>query len=156
MKNCTIPKDVIEFLAHKITSNIRELEGALKRLVAHSQLVGRPVNLESAHDVLHDLLRVNSRRITIDAIQKKVAEYFNIRLSDMSSPRRARAVARPRQIAMYISKQLTSKSLPDIGRTFGGRDHTTVMHAVNRIEELSIDDSLLAGDIELLKRTLDS
>jgi chromosomal replication initiator protein len=156
LKNCTIPKDVIEFLAHKITSNIRELEGALKRLVAHSQLVGRPVNLESAHDVLHDLLRVNSRRITIDAIQKKVAEYFNIRLSDMSSPRRARAVARPRQIAMYLSKQLTSKSLPDIGRTFGGRDHTTVMHAVNRIEELSIEDSLLADDIELLKRTLDS
>ena len=156
LKNCTIPKAVIEFLAHKITSNIRELEGALKRLVAHSQLVGRPVTLESAHDVLHDLLRVNSRRITIDAIQKKVAEYFNIRLSDMSSPRRARAVARPRQIAMYLSKQLTSKSLPDIGRTFGGRDHTTVMHAVNRIEELSLEDSLLADDIELLKRTLDS
>ena len=156
LKNCTIPKAVIEFLAHKITSNIRELEGALKRLVAHSQLVGRPVTLESANDVLHDLLRVNSRRITIDAIQKKVAEYFNIRLSDMSSPRRARAVARPRQIAMYLSKQLTSKSLPDIGRTFGGRDHTTVMHAVNRIEELSIEDSLLADDIELLKRTLDS
>ena len=87
---------------------------------------------------------------------QKVAEYFNIRLSDMSSPRRARAVARPRQIAMYLSKQLTSKSLPDIGRTFGGRDHTTVMHAVNRIEELSIEDSLLADDIELLKRTLDS
>ena len=156
LKNCTIPKNVIEFLAHKITSNIRELEGALKRLVAHSQLVGRPVSLESAHDVLHDLLRVNNRRVTIEVIQKKVAEYFNIRLSDMSSPRRARAVARPRQIAMYLSKQLTSKSLPEIGRTFGGRDHTTVMHAVNRIEELTIDDSLLADDLELLKRTLDS
>ena len=151
-----IPKNVIEFLAHKITSNIRELEGALKRLVAHSQLVGRPVSLESAQDVLHDLLRANNRKVTIEEIQKKVAEYFNIRLSDMSSPRRARAVARPRQIAMYLSKQLTSKSLPEIGRTFGGRDHTTVMHAVNRIDELSIEDSLLSDDIELLKRTLDS
>ena len=156
LKNCSIPKNVIEFLAHKITSNIRELEGALKRLVAHSQLVGRPVSLESAQDVLHDLLRANNRKVTIEEIQKKVAEYFNIRLSDMSSPRRARAVARPRQIAMYLSKQLTSKSLPEIGRTFGGRDHTTVMHAVNRIDELSIEDSLLSDDIELLKRTLDS
>ena len=149
-------KNVIEFLAHKITSNIRELEGALKRLVAHSQLVGRPVSLESAQDVLHDLLRANNRKVTIEEIQKKVAEYFNIRLSDMSSPRRARAVARPRQIAMYLSKQLTSKSLPEIGRTFGGRDHTTVMHAVSRIDELSIEDSSLSDDIELLKRTLDS
>jgi len=102
------------------------------------------------------LLRANNRKVTIEEIQKKVAEYFNIRLSDMSSPRRARAVARPRQIAMYLSKQLTSKSLPEIGRTFGGRDHTTVMHAVNRIDELSIEDSLLSDDIELLKRTLDS
>ena len=156
LKNSPIPKNVIEFLAHKITSNIRELEGALKRLVAHSQLVGRPVSLESAQDVLHDLLRANNRKVTIEEIQKKVAEYFSIRLSDMSSPRRARAVARPRQIAMYLSKQLTSKSLPEIGRTFGGRDHTTVMHAVNRIDELSIEDSLLSDDIELLKRTLDS
>ena len=102
------------------------------------------------------MLRANNRKVTIEEIQKKVAEYFSIRLSDMSSPRRARAVARPRQIAMYLSKQLTSKSLPEIGRTFGGRDHTTVMHAVNRIDELSIEDSLLSDDIELLKRTLDS
>ena len=116
----------------------------------------RPVSLESAQDVLHDLLRANNRKVTIEEIQKKVADYFSIRLSDMSSPRRARAVARPRQIAMYLSKQLTSKSLPEIGRTFGGRDHTTVMHAVNRIDELSIEDSLLSDDIELLKRTLDS
>ena len=102
------------------------------------------------------MLRANNRKVTIEEIQKKVEEYFNIRLSDMSSPRRARAVARPRQIAMYLSKQLTSKSLPEIGRTFGGRDHTTVMHAVSRIDELSIEDSLLSDDIELLKRTLDS
>jgi len=156
IKNCIVPKNVIEFLAHKIVSNVRELEGALKRLVAHSQLVGRPVSLDSAHDVLHDLLRANNRRVTIEEIQKKVAEYFNIRLSDMSSPRRARAVARPRQIAMYLAKQLTSRSLPEIGRTFGGRDHTTVMHAVSRIEALKLEDNIIADDLELLKRNLES
>jgi len=156
LKNCIVPKNVIEFLAHKITSNVRELEGALKRLVAHSQLVGRPVSIESAQDVLHDLLRANNRRITIEEIQKKVAEHFNIRLSDMSSPRRARAVARPRQIAMYLAKQLTSRSLPEIGRTFGGRDHTTVMHAVSRIESLKLEDALMADDLELLKRNLEA
>ena len=156
LKNCIVPKNVIEFLAHRITSNVRELEGALKRLVAHSQLVGRPISIESAHDVLHDLLRANNRRVTIEEIQKKVAEHFNIRLSDMSSPRRARAVARPRQIAMYLSKQLTSRSLPEIGRTFGGRDHTTVMHAVSRIESLKLEDTLIADDLELLKRNLEA
>ena len=156
LKNCIVPKNVIEFLSHKITSNVRELEGALKRLVAHSQLVGRPISIESAHDVLHDLLRANNRRVTIEEIQKKVAEHFNIRLSDMSSPRRARAVARPRQIAMYLAKQLTSRSLPEIGRTFGGRDHTTVMHAVSRIESLKLEDTLIADDLELLKRNLEA
>ena len=156
LKNCDIPKNVLEFLAQKITSNIRELEGALKRLVAHSQLVGRPVSLESTYDVLHDLIRANNRKVTIEEIQKKVAEHFSIRLSDMSSARRARAVARPRQIAMYLSKQLTSRSLPEIGRTFGGRDHTTVMHAVSRIESLIVEDSSIADDLELLKRNLDN
>tara|TARA_B100000686_G_scaffold101382_1_gene108576 strand:+ start:21307 stop:22644 length:1338 start_codon:yes stop_codon:yes gene_type:complete len=156
IKNCEIPKNVLEFLAHKITSNIRELEGALKRLVAHSQLVGRPVSLDSAYDVLHDLIRANNRKVTIEEIQRKVAEHFSIRLSDMSSARRARAVARPRQIAMYLSKQLTSRSLPEIGRTFGGRDHTTVMHAVSRIESLILEDSSVADDLELLKRNLDN
>ena len=156
IKNCEIEPKVIEFLAHKITSNIRELEGALKRLVAHSQLVGRPITLENTQDVLHDLLRANDRRVTIEGIQKKVAEHFNTRLSDMSSPRRARAVARPRQVAMYLAKQLTSRSLPEIGRKFGGRDHTTVMHAVSRIESLINSDSAIADDLELLKRMLDS
>ena len=156
IKNCEIEPKVIEFLAHKITSNIRELEGALKRLVAHSQLVGRPITLENTQDVLHDLLRANDRRVTIEEIQKKVAEHFNTRLSDMSSPRRARAVARPRQVAMYLAKQLTSRSLPEIGRKFGGRDHTTVMHAVSRIESLINSDSAIADDLELLKRMLDS
>ncbi len=154
IKNSDIPPKVIEFLAHKITSNVRELEGALKRLVAHSQLVGRPITLESTQDVLHDLLRANDRKVTIEEIQKKVAEHFNTRLSDMSSARRARAVARPRQVAMYLSKQLTSRSLPEIGRKFGGRDHTTVMHAVSRIESLINSDSAIADDLELLRRML--
>ena len=156
IKKCEVPSKVIEFLAHKITSNVRELEGALKRLVAHSQLVGRPITLESTQDLLHDLLRASDRRVTIEEIQKKVAEHFNTRLSDMSSARRARAVARPRQVAMYLSKQLTSRSLPEIGRKFGGRDHTTVMHAVSRIESLMNSDSAIADDLELLKRMLDN
>ena len=151
-----VPGKVLEFLAHKITSNVRELEGALHRISAHTQLVGRTVTLESAQEVLHDLLRANDRRVTIDEIQKRVAEHYNIRLADMHSARRARAVARPRQVAMYPCKQLTPRSLPEIGRKFGGRDHTTVMHAVRKIEELKAADRTLAEDIELLKRMLET
>jgi chromosomal replication initiator protein len=151
-----VPPKVLEFLAHKITSNVRELEGALTRIVAHAQLVGRAITLESAQEVLHDLLRANDRRVTIDEIQKRVAEHYNIRLSDMHSARRARVVARPRQVAMYLCKQLTPRSLPEIGRKFGGRDHTTVMHAVRKVEELRVTDPALAEDIELLRRMLES
>ncbi len=149
------PPKVLEFLAHRITSNIRELEGALNRLIAHSHLVGRPINLEMTQEALQDLLRANDRRVTIEEIQKKVAQHFNIRLADMHSARRARAVARPRQVAMYLAKQLTTRSLPEIGRKFGGRDHTTVMHAVKRIEELRQTDATLAEDIDLLRRMLE-
>ena len=155
-KQTEIPQKVLEFLAHKITSNVRELEGALTRISAHAQLVGRSITLESAQEVLHDLLRANDRRVTIDEIQKRVAEHFNIRLADMHSARRARAVARPRQVAMYLCKQLTPRSLPEIGRKFGGRDHTTVMHAVRKVEELVTEDRALAEDIELLRRMLES
>ncbi|HEY0524627.1 MAG TPA: chromosomal replication initiator protein DnaA [Stellaceae bacterium] len=151
-----VPPKVLEFLAHKITSNVRELEGALTRIVAHAQLVGRAITLESAQEVLHDLLRANDRRVTIDEIQKRVAEHYNIRLSDMHSARRARVVARPRQVAMFLCKQLTPRSLPEIGRKFGGRDHTTVMHAVRKVEELRATDPTLAEDIELLRRMLES
>jgi len=151
-----VPPKVAEFLAHKISSNVRELEGALNRVVAHAQLVGRQITLESTQEVLHDLLRANDRRITIEEIQKKVAEHFNIRIADMHSARRARQVARPRQVAMYLAKQLTSRSLPEIGRKFGGRDHTTVMHAVKKIEELRGLDSGFAEDVELLRRMLES
>ncbi|MBW7851824.1 MAG: chromosomal replication initiator protein DnaA [Rhodospirillales bacterium] len=152
----TMPRKVMEFLAHKITSNVRELEGALNRVVAHAQLVGRAITLETTQEVLHDMLRANDRRITIEEIQKRVAEHFNIRVADMHSARRSRQVARPRQVAMYLAKQLTSRSLPEIGRKFGGRDHTTVMHAVKKIDELRETDTAFAEDIELLRRMLES
>ncbi|WP_338665892.1 chromosomal replication initiator protein DnaA [Pararoseomonas sp. SCSIO 73927] len=151
-----VPARVLEFLAHKITSNVRELEGALNRLIAHANLFGRPVTLESCQEVLHDILRAHDRRVTIEEIQKRVAEHYNIRLTDMSSARRARNVARPRQVAMYLSKQLTSRSLPEIGRRFGNRDHTTVMHAVSRVAELMQGDAGFAEDVELLRRMLET
>ncbi len=151
-----VPPKVLEFLAHKITSNVRELEGALNRLVAHANLFGRPVTLEATQEVLHDILKAHDRRVTIEEIQRRVAEHYNIRLSDMSSARRARAVARPRQVAMFLAKQLTSRSLPEIGRKFGNRDHTTVMHAVSRVTELMDRDAACAEDGELLRRMLES
>ena len=151
-----VPIKVLEFLAHKITSSVRELEGALNRIAAHTTLVARPPTLEMVHEVLHDLLRASDRRITIEEIQKRVAEHFSIRLADMHSARRARAVARPRQVAMYLCKQLTPRSLPEIGRKFGGRDHTTVMHAVRKIEELRAIDPNLSEDIELLRKMLET
>ena len=150
-----VKRNVLEFLAHKITSNVRELEGALNRIVAHAQLVGRQITLETTQEVLHDLLRANDRRVTIEEIQKRVAEHFNIRISDMHSARRARSVARPRQVAMYLAKQLTTRSLPEIGRKFGGRDHTTVMHAVRKVDELRERDAGFAEDVELLRRMLE-
>ncbi|MCB1529449.1 MAG: chromosomal replication initiator protein DnaA [Rhodospirillales bacterium] len=149
-----VPEAVLEFLALKVTSNIRELEGALNRIVAHADVAKRDITLETTQEVLQDLLRSHDRRITIDEIQRKVAEHYNIRLADMHSARRARNVARPRQVAMYLSKQLTARSLPEIGRKFGGRDHTTVMHAVRKIEELSGEDPSFAQDVDVIKRAL--
>jgi len=154
--NIDLSKDIIEFLAHKITTNVRELEGALTRLAAHVTLVGRSVNLEIAEDLLQDLLRASDRRTTIDQIQKKVAEHFNVKMSDMHSARRSRTIARPRQIAMFLAKNLTTRSLPEIGRKFGGRDHTTVIHAIKKIKELVKNDSSLSEDIEILTRSLQS
>ncbi len=151
-----VPPKVLEFLAHKITSNVRELEGSLNRLIAHANLFGRPITLESTQEVLHDILKAHDRRVTIEEIQKRVAEHWNIRLSDMSSARRARAVARPRQVAMYLAKQLTSRSLPEIGRKFGNRDHTTVMHAVKVVAELIETDADFSERVELLRRMLES
>jgi len=151
-----VPGKVLEFLAHKITSNVRELEGALNRLIAHANLFGRAITLEATQEVLHDILKAHDRRVTIEEIQRRVAEHWNIRLSDMGSARRARAVARPRQVAMFLAKQLTSRSLPEIGRKFGNRDHTTVMHAVSRVAELMERDAGFAENVELLRRMLEN
>lgn len=154
MPELAIDEAVLEFLAHRISSNVRDVEGALTRVVAFATLVRRPITVDMAREVLQDLLRASERRLTIDEIQRKAAEYFNIRLADMLSARRARAVARPRQVAMYLAKQLTARSLPEIGRKFGGRDHTTVIHAVRRIEQLRESDSALNEDVEKLQRIL--
>lgn len=149
-----VPSEVLEFLAKRIISNVRELEGALNRVLAYATLVGRPITMEMTRDVLQDLIRANDRKVTIDEIQRSVAEYYNLRLAEMLSQRRSRVIARPRQVAMYLSKQLTSRSLPEIGRRFGGRDHTTVMHAVRKIEDLCKSDSQLDEEITRLTRLL--
>ncbi len=151
-----IPTNILEFLAHKITSNVRELEGALNRLSAFSSLVGREINLEMAKDLLKDLLKSSQKKVNIEEIQKRVSQHFNIKMSDMSSARRSRTIARPRQIAMYLSKNLTSRSLPEIGRRFGNRDHTTVIHAVKKVEELRDKDASFDEDVQLLIGMLES
>ncbi len=153
-KSLNLKQEVMEFLANKITNNVREMEGALNRLAVHASIQDSEISVELVKDVLRDLLRTNSRKITIDEIQKKVVEHYNIKLSDMHSPRRSRSVARPRQVAMYLAKSITTRSLPEIGRKFGGRDHTTVIHAIKTIEEIMVNDPNLAEDIELLTRIL--
>ncbi|SMO58311.1 chromosomal replication initiator protein DnaA [Paracoccus laeviglucosivorans] len=147
---------VLEFLAHRITSNVRVLEGALQRLFAFASLMGREITLDMTQECLADILRANDRKVSIEEIQRKVAEHYNVRLSDLIGPKRVRTVARPRQIAMYLAKQMTSRSLPEIGRRFGGRDHTTIMHGVKKIEELRSADRSLAEDIDLLRRLLEA
>ena len=149
-----IPERVLEFLATRITSNVRELEGAMNRIVHQASLVQKTISIDMAQEVLKDLLRANDRRVTIEEIQKAVVEHYSIRMSDMVSARRSRAVARPRQVAMYLAKQLTPRSLPEIGKKFGGRDHTTVMHAVRQVERLSGEDRAIADDVEALRRKL--
>ncbi len=153
-KQIKLSTDVLEFLANKITNNVREMEGALNRLAVQESLSNTQITVDIAKDILKDLLRSNSRKITIDEIQKKVTEHYNIRLSDMHSPRRSRSIARPRQVAMYLAKSITTRSLPEIGRKFGGRDHTTVIHAIKTIEEIMANDPGLAEDVELLTRIL--
>lgn len=151
-----ISDGVLEFLAHRISTNVRVLEGALTRLFAFASLVGREIDMELTQDCLADVLRASERKITVEEIQRKVSEYYNIRLSDIIGPKRLRSYARPRQVAMYLCKQLTSRSLPEIGRRFGGRDHTTVMHGVKRIEELKLTDGQIAEDVEMLRRALEA
>jgi len=152
--NVKVPKDVIDFLASKIVSNVRELEGALNKVIAHSNFTLKEITLENTQNILRDLLRSNERIITIDDIQKKIASRYNIKLTDMSSPVRTRSIARPRQIAMYLSKILTPKSLVDIGKKFGKKDHTTVMHAIKKVEELLESDLELREEINMMMKIL--
>ena len=149
-----IPREVLEFLAKNIVSNVREMEGALKRVMAYSNFSHRPASVASVQDILRDLLRANARKMTIEEIQRQVAEHYHIRISDMLSPSRARANTRPRQVAMYLAKELTTRSLPEIGRRFGGRDHTTVLHATRKIAQSRTRDPDLEEDLELLRRKL--
>jgi len=149
-----LPSEVAFFLAKRVRSNIRELEGALRRIVANSHFTGHPVTLEFAKGALRDLLALQDKLVTVDNIQKTVAEYYKIRVSDLLSTRRSRSVARPRQLAMGLAKELTSHSLPEIGKAFGGRDHTTVLHACRKVEELRESDPRFEEDYTNLIRTL--
>ncbi len=153
--NSTIPASKFPPLAKTVTHNGRDLEGALNRLLAHSKLTGQPVTLEMAEREVRDLIRPQEpKRVKIEDIQRVVARQYNVSRADLLSSRRTANVVRPRQVAMYLAKTLTLRSLPEIGRRFGGRDHTTVLHAVRKIENLVSTDSALAEEIELLKRQL--
>ncbi len=156
LPDVAVPQDVVMFLAKRISSNVRELEGAINRIAAYSGMQNRPIDVDFVSEVLANILRANQRRISIDEIQTRVSEHYRIRKAEMTSARRAREVARPRQVAMYLSKQLTPRSLPEIGRRFGGRDHTTVIHAVRQIEKLRATDAELDADIRLLTRQLEN
>ena len=151
-----VSDNILEFLAHRVSSNVRVLEGALTRLFAFASLVGKQIDMDMVQECLADILRVSDRKVTIEEIIRKVADHYNLRMTDLMSARRSRSVARPRQVAMFLSKMLTSKSLPEIGRRFGGRDHTTVIHAVRKIEELKFVDAQLSEEVEILRRMLEA
>ena len=150
----TLPEEVAFFIAKRIRSNVRELEGALRRVIANSRFTGHPITVEFAKEALRDLLQLQAKLITIENIQKTVADYYKVRLSDLLSKRRNRSVARPRQVAMALAKELTTHSLPEIGDAFGGRDHTTVLHACKRIKELRGSEQRVSEDYSNLLRTL--
>ncbi|MFK7892279.1 MAG: chromosomal replication initiator protein DnaA [Granulosicoccus sp.] len=151
-----LSSEVAFFIANRIRSNVRELEGALKRVIANCQLIGRPITMESTREALADLFAVQAKLVTIENIQKTVAEYYKIRLADLLGKDRSRSVARPRQLAMAMSKDLTDRSLPEIGRAFGGRDHTTIMYGVKKIMDLCESDSSINEDYTNIKRILES
>ena len=155
MPEAKVPAEVLDLLATRITANIRDLEGSLNRLVAYAQLTGEPIDLEFAVATLGEVLRGAERRVTIDEIQRAVSAHFELKPVDLVSARRAVVVARPRQIAMYLAKRLTTRSLPEIGRKFGGRDHSTVIHAVRRIEDLRDKDREIDGAVRTLLRELE-
>lgn len=154
--NIELPYEVAFFIAKRIRSNVRELEGALRRVIANAHFTGKAITIEFVHDALRDLLALQDKLVTIENIQKTVAEYYKIKVADMLSKRRSRSIARPRQIAMALSKELTNHSLPEIGDAFGGRDHTTVIHACRKIKEIMQDESEFAEDFKNLLRTLTS
>jgi len=154
--NIELDDDILVFLAKTIVTNVRELEGALNKVFTFSNILGKKIDVELTKSVLKDLLRSSNRRITIDEIQNKVSNYYNIKIEDLTSSRRIRSFARPRQIAMYLSKKLTTRSLPEIGRKFGGRDHTTVIHAIKKIEQLKIENSKFDEDINLITQIITS
>ena len=149
-----LPHDAAFFIAQRIRSNVRELEGALKRVIAHSHFMGRPITIELIRESLKDLLALQDKLVSVDNIQRTTAEYYKIKISDLLSKRRSRSVARPRQVAMALSKELTNHSLPEIGDVFGGRDHTTVLHACRKINELKESDADIREDYKNLLRTL--
>ncbi|NEX18772.1 chromosomal replication initiator protein DnaA [Thiorhodococcus mannitoliphagus] len=151
-----LPEDVAFFVGRRIRSNIRELEGALRRLVANAEFTGKPITMEFAKHALRDVLAAQDKQVTIENIQKTVAEYFKLRTSDMLSAKRSRSLARPRQIAMALAKELTKHSLPEIGKAFGGRDHTTVLHATRKVKSLRESDAGVEEDYKNLLRTLSS
>jgi chromosomal replication initiator protein len=154
MSHVDLPEEVAFFVAKRIRSNVRELEGALRRVVATSHFTGRPITLEFAKEALRDLLALQERLVTVENIQKTVAEYYKIRIADLLSKRRSRSIARPRQVAMALAKELTNHSLPEIGDAFGGRDHTTVLHACRKIKELRESERRIGEDYMNLLRTL--
>jgi chromosomal replication initiator protein len=149
-----LPEEVAFFIAKRIRSNVRELEGALRRVVANSHFTGRPITLDFAKEALRDLLALQDKLVTVENIQKTVAEYYKIRIGDLLSQRRSRSIARPRQVAMALAKELTTHSLPEIGDAFGGRDHTTVLHACKRIKDLRESQTRMGEDYSNLLRTL--
>lgn len=153
-ENYPVPDEVAFFIAKRIRSNVRELEGALRRVIANSKFTGRPVTLEFTKEALKDLLALQDKLVTIDNIQKTVAEYFKIRVADLHSKRRSRSITRPRQMAMALAKELTRHSLPEIGDAFGGRDHTTVLHACRKVKELRETDLRVDEDYQNLLRTM--
>jgi chromosomal replication initiator protein len=154
MTHVDLPEEVAFFIAKRIRSNVRELEGALRRVVATSNFTGRPITLEFAKEALRDLLALQEKLVTVENIQKTVAEYYKIRIADLLSKRRSRSIARPRQVAMALAKELTNHSLPEIGDAFGGRDHTTVLHACKRVKALRESDRRIGEDYLNLLRTL--
>ena len=153
-ENVTLDETVAFFIASHSQSNVRELEGALKRILAYSRFSGRPISVELCRDALKDLLALQSRQISIDNIQKTVADYYKIKVSEMYSKKRSRNIARPRQVAMALAKELTQLSLPDIGEAFGGRDHTTVLHACRKIAALKSDNHEITRDFDSLLKVL--